>query len=165
MSDSLWPYWLQHARLPCPSLSPVACSNSCPLSWRCHPTISSSVTLFSSCLQSFSTSGSFPMSQLFTSSGQRIGTSAAASLLPMNIQSWFPLGWTGLISFQSKGPSRVFSRQRMQGEQSPRWRVWEALPSPNTKIAAALYCLKFWGWSSVAETTMSFLLTFFLAAT
>ena len=107
MSDSLWPRGLQHARLPCPSPSPRACSNSCPLSWWCHPTISSSVVPFSSCLQSFPVSGSFLMSRLFTSGGQSIG--ASASVLPMNIQGWFPLGWIGLISFQSKGLSRVFS--------------------------------------------------------
>ena len=95
MSDSLWPHGLQHTRLPCPSLSPRACSNSCQLSQWHHPTISSFVTPFSSCPQSFPASGSFPMSQLFTSSGQRIG--ASASVLPMNIQGWFPLVLTGLI--------------------------------------------------------------------
>ena len=102
MSNSLWPHGLQHARLPCPSPSPGACSNSCPLSRWCHPTISSSVIPFSSCLQSFLVSGSFPMSQLFTSYGQSIG--ASASVLPMNIQGWFPLG-----KLQFKGLSRVFS--------------------------------------------------------
>ena len=109
VSDSLRPHGLQHARPPCPSLSPRGCSNSCPLSWRCHPTISSSVTPFSSCLQSFPASGSFLMSRLFTSGGQRIGVSASASVLPMNSQDWFPLGLAGLISLQSKGLSRVFS--------------------------------------------------------
>ena len=108
MSDSLWPHELQHTRLPCPSLSPRVCSNACPLSWWCHPTISSSVAPFSSCLQSFPASGSFPMSQFFASGGQSIGTSASASVLPVNIQGWFPLGFTGLISFLSKGLSRVF---------------------------------------------------------
>ena len=97
MSDSLWPHGLQHARLPCPSPTPRACSNSCPLSQWCHPTISSSVVPFSSCLQSFPASGSFPMSQLFSSGGQSIGASAA-SVLPMNIQAWFPLELNGLIS-------------------------------------------------------------------
>ena len=92
---------------PCPSPSPGACSNSCPSNEWCHPTISSSVTPFSSCPQSFPASGSFPMSQLFTSSSQSIEVSA--SVLPMNIQGWFPLGWTGLISLLSKGLSRVFS--------------------------------------------------------
>ena len=103
MSNSLWPHGLQHTRLPCPSPSPGACSNSCPLSQWCHPTISSSVVPFSSCLQSFPASGSFQMSQFFTSGGQSIGASASASVLLMNIQDWFPLGWTGLISLQSKG--------------------------------------------------------------
>ena len=102
MSESLPPRGLQCARLPCPSLSPRDCSNSCLLSRWCHPTISSSVVPFSSCLQSFPASGSFPMSQLFTSGGQSIGTSDSASILPMNIQVLFPLGLTGLISFQSK---------------------------------------------------------------
>ena len=108
ISNSLWPHGLQHARLPCPSLSPWVCSNSRPLSRRCHLTISSSVVPFS-CPQSFPVSGSFPMSWLFASGGQNIGPSPSASVLPMNIQSWFPLGWTGLISLQSKGPSRVSS--------------------------------------------------------
>ena len=108
LSDSLWLYGLQHARLPCPSPSPWVCSNSCPLSQWYHPTISSSAAHFSSCLQSFPISGSFPISWLFTSGSQSIGTSALASVLPMNIQGWFPLGLTGLISLQSKGLSRVF---------------------------------------------------------
>ena len=99
-------YGLQHARLPCPSPTFGACSNSCPLSWWCHPTISSSVIPFSSRLQSFPGSGSFPMSQSFTSSSQSIGVSVSASVLPMNIQGWFPLGLTGLISLQSKGPQK-----------------------------------------------------------
>ena len=95
MSDSLWPHGLQHARPPCPSPTPRVYSNSCPLSrWCQNPTISSSVVPFSSCLQSFPVSGSFQMSQFFTSSGQSIGASASASPLPMNIQDWFPLGWT-----------------------------------------------------------------------
>ena len=91
------------------SLSPRVCSNSCPLSWWCHPTISSSVTPFSSCLQSFPASESFPVSQLFALGGQSIEVSSSASILPVDIQSWFPSGWTGLISLQSKGHSRVFS--------------------------------------------------------
>ena len=101
MSDSLRPYGLKHTRLPCPS-PPGACSNSCPLSWWCHPIISSSVIPFSSCLQSFPASGSFQMSQFFQSGGQSTGVSSSASILPMNIQDWFPLGWTGLISLQSR---------------------------------------------------------------
>ena len=102
MSDFLWPHELQHTRLPCLSPTPGVFSNSCPLSPWCHPAISSSVVPFSSCLQSFLASGSFPMSQLFTWGGQSIGVSALASVLPMNIQDWFPLGWTGWISLQSK---------------------------------------------------------------
>ena len=100
---------LQQARLPCPSLSPRVCSNSSPLIQWCHPTISSSGAFFSSCPQFFPASGSFPMSRLFASGGQSICTSASASVLPANIQGWFPLGLTGLISLQSKGLSRVFS--------------------------------------------------------
>ena len=100
--NSLWPYGLKHARLPCPSPTPGACSNSCPSSWWCHPTTSSSVIPFSSCLQSFPASGSFPMSQFFASGGQSTGVSASASVLPMNIQDWFPLGLTGLNSSQSR---------------------------------------------------------------
>ena len=103
------PHGLQHARLPCPSPTPRACSNSCPLSWLCHPTISSSVIPFSSCLQSFPASGSFQMSHLFKSGGQSIGASASALVLPMNIQACFPLGLTGLISLQPKRLLRVFS--------------------------------------------------------
>ena len=94
-SDSLWPHGLQHARLPCPSPSPGACSNSCPLIRWCHPTISSSVGPYSSCLHYFPASGFFPVSQFFASSGQSFGTLASASVLPMSIQDWFPLGWTG----------------------------------------------------------------------
>ena len=109
MSNSLRPHGLQHTRFPCPSLSPRVCSNSCASSWWCHPTISSSVTLFSSCLQSFPVSESLPISQLFASGSQSIGASTSASFLPVNIQGWFPLELTGLISLLSKGLSRVFS--------------------------------------------------------
>ena len=108
MSNSLWSQGLQHARLSCPSPNSGTYSNSCPLSWWCHSTISSSVVPFSSCFQSFPASGSFPMSQLFASGGQSIGVSASASVLPMNIQDWLPLGWTGWISLQSKGVSTDF---------------------------------------------------------
>ena len=118
MSDSLWPHGLQHARLPCPSPTPGACSNSCPLGRWVHPTISSSVIPFSFCLQSFPESRSFPMSQFFTSDGQSIGASASASVLPMNIQGWFPLGLTGWISLHSKGLSRVFSNTTVQSMNS-----------------------------------------------
>ena len=107
MSDSLQPHGLQHTKLLCPPLSPRVCSNSCPLSQWHHPTTSSSVTFFSSCPQSFPASGSFPTSQFFSSGGQSFGASVSASVLPMNIQGWFPLGLTGII-LQSKGPSRVF---------------------------------------------------------
>ena len=114
MFDSLQPNGLQHVRPPCPSPTPRPCWNSCPLSQWCHPTISSSVVPFSSCLQSFPAAGSFPMRQFFASGGQSIGASASASVLPMNIQGWFPLGLTGLISLQSKGLSRVFSNTTVQ---------------------------------------------------
>ena len=103
--------------LPCPSPTPRAYSNSCPLSWWCHPTISSSVIAFSSCLQSFPTSGSFPMSQFFTTGDQSIGASASASVLPMKTQGWCPSEWTGWISLQSKGLSRVFSNTTVQKHQ------------------------------------------------
>ena len=116
-SLSLRPHGLQHARLPCPSLSPRACSNSCPSNLWCHPTISSSVIPVSSRLQSFPASGSFPISQFFASGSQSIGVSASASLLPMNILGWFPLGLTGLISLQFKGLSRVFSNTTVQKHQ------------------------------------------------
>ena len=106
VSNSLQPHELQHSRFPCPSPTPRPCSNSCLSSQWCHPTISFSVILFSSCFQSFPASGSFPVSQ-FSSGGQSIGVSASASVLPVNIQDWFPLGWTGWISSQSKGLSRV----------------------------------------------------------
>ena len=104
----------QHARPLCPSKTPGVYPNSCPLSRWCHPTISSSDVPFSSCLQSFPTSGSFQMTQLFTSGGQDIGVSASTSVLPMNTQDWFPLGWTGWISLQSKGLSRVFPNTTVQ---------------------------------------------------
>ena len=109
LSDSLRPHKPHHARPPCPSPIPGVYPNSCPLSRWCHPTISSSVVPFSSCPQSFPASGSFQISQLFTSGGQSIGVSASASVLPMNTKDWSPLGWTGWISLQSKGLSRVFS--------------------------------------------------------
>ena len=117
VSDSLQLHGLQHPRLPCSSPSPGVCSNSGPSSQRCHPTILSSVIPFSSCLQSFPASGSFPMSWLFASGGQSIGASTSASVLPMNIQGWFPLGLTGLISLQTKGLSRVFSNTTIQKHQ------------------------------------------------
>ena len=117
VSDSLRPHGLQHARLPCPSPTPGVYSDSCLLSRWCLPTISSSVVPFFSHLQSFPASGSFQMSQFFTSGGQSIRVSASASVLPMNIQDWFPLGWTSWISLQSKGLSRVFSNTTVQKHQ------------------------------------------------
>ena len=117
MSNSLCPHGLQGNRLLCLSLSPRVCSNSHPLSWWCYLTVSFSAARFSSCPPSFPESGSFPMSQLFTSGGLSIGASASASVLPMNIQDWIPLGWTGWISLQSKGLSRVFSSTTVQKHQ------------------------------------------------
>ena len=115
--DSLLHHGLQHTKPPCPSPTPGASSNSYPSSQWCHPTISSSIILSSSHLLSFPASGSFPMSQFFTSSGQSIGVSASASVHPVNIQDWFPLGWVGWISLQSKGLSRVFSNTTVQKHQ------------------------------------------------
>ena len=117
MSNSLRPQGLQHTRFPCPSPTSGACSNSCPSSRWCHPAVSSSVVPFSSCLQSFPASGSFQMSQFFTSSGQSVGASASASVLPMNIQDWFSLGLTGWISFLSKELSRILSSTAIQRHQ------------------------------------------------
>ena len=117
VSNSLQPHGLQHTRLPCPSPTPGTCLNSCSSSRWCHPTILSSIAPLSSCLQSFPASGSFPMSQFFASGGQSIEVSASASVLPMNIQDWFPVGWTGWISLQSKGLSRVFSNTTVQKHQ------------------------------------------------
>ena len=125
VSNSLQPHGLQHTRPPCPFPTPRVYSNSCPLSRWCHPTISSSVVPFS-CLQSFPASESFPISQFFASGGQRTGASVWESVLPMNIQDWFPSGLTGLISLQSKGLSRDFSNTTVQknqffGTQLPLW--------------------------------------------
>ena len=117
VSNSLRPHKLQQVRPPCPSPTPGVHPNPCPLSRWCHPTISSSVVPFSSCPQSFPASGSFPMSQLFISGGQSIGVSASTSVLPVNTQDWFPSGWTGWISLQSKGLSGVFSSTTVQKHQ------------------------------------------------
>ena len=117
MSDSLWPHGLQHARPPCPSPTPEVYSNSCPLSQWCHPTISFIVIPFSSCFQSLPASGSFQMSQLFAWGGQSIGVSALASVLPKKSQDWSPSEWTGWISLQSKGLSRLFSNTTVQKHQ------------------------------------------------
>ena len=117
VSNSLQPHGQQHIRLPCPSSSPRVCSNSCPLSQWCHPTISASVIPLSSHLQSFPISGSFQMSQFFASGGQGIEVSASTSVLPVNIQDWFPLGWTGWIYLQTRGLSRIFSNTTVQKHQ------------------------------------------------
>ena len=114
VSNSLWPHGLQLARPPCLSPTPRACSMSYPSSQWCHPTISSSVVPLSPCLQSFPASASFPMSQFFTSGGQSIGVSASTSVLPLNIQDWFPLGWSRWISLQSTGLSRLFSNNTVK---------------------------------------------------
>ena len=130
MSDSLRSRESQHARPPCSSPTPRVHSNSCPSSQWCQPAISSSIVPFSSCLQSLPASESFPMSQLFALGGQSIGVSASASVLPMNTQDWSPLGWTGWISLQSKGLSRVFSNTTVQkhqffGSTMPRKILWD----------------------------------------
>ena len=117
VSDSLWPHEPQHARPPCPSPTLIVHPNPCPLSWWYHPTISSPVIPFFSCPQSLQASGSFQMSQLFTWGGQNIGVSASTSVLPMNSRDWSPLGWTGWISLQSNGLSRVFSNTTVQKQQ------------------------------------------------
>ena len=117
MSDSLRPHEPQHARSPCPSPTAGVYPDPCPLSRWCHPAISYSVVPFSSCPQSFPASGSFPVSQLFASGGQSVGVSTLASVFPMNTQDWSPLGWTGWISLQSKGLSRVFSHTTVQKHQ------------------------------------------------
>ena len=117
VSSALSPHELQHARPPCPSPTPGVYLNSCPLSQWCHPTISPSLISFSSCPQSFLVSGSFQMSQLLASGGQSIGVPASTAVLPMNTQDWYPLGWTGWMSLQSKGLSRVFSNTTVQKHQ------------------------------------------------
>ena len=152
---------VHHARLTCPSPAPGACSNSCPSSWWCHPTISSSVILFSSCLQSFPTSGSFPMSQFFASGGRIIGPSA--SVLPMNIQDWFPLGLACLISLQSKRLSRVFSNTTVKKHQFfvaqlsllsnshihtwPQEKPWPWLDGPLLAKWCLCFSIYYLGWS------------------
>ena len=128
MSNSLWPHELQHARPHCPSPTPGVHPNPCPLSQWCHPTISSSVVCFSSCLQSFPVSGSFQMSQLFALGGQSIGVSASTSVLPVNTQDWSPSEWTGWISLQSKGLSRVLSNTTVQKHQF--FGAWVSFYSP-----------------------------------
>ena len=142
LSDSLRPDESQHARPPCPSLSPGVHSNSCPLSRWCHPAISSSVAPFSSCPQSLPASGSFPMSQLFAWGGQSTGDSASASVLPMNTEDWSPLEWTGWISLQFKGFSRVFSKPQFKSTNSL---VLSFLHSPT-------FTSKYDHWKTIAST-------------
>ena len=144
-TDSLRSHELQHARLLCTSLSPWAWSNSCQLSQWCHPTVSSSVTTLSSCPQSFSATGSFPVSQLFASDGQSIEVSASASVLPMNIWGWFPLGLTGLISLLSKRFLRVFSSTTIQ-----KFLFWETQPSLWSKNRFERMIL---GWDSCSAVS------------
>ena len=142
MSSCLWPHGLQHTRLPCPSLTPGVHSNSCPSSQWCHPSISSSVIPFSSCLPSFLESQSFTVSQFFASVGQSIGASASASVLPMNIQGWFPLGLTDLIFLLSKGLSRVFSNTTVQKHQF--FGAQLSLLAPYFLHNFTINCGKFW---------------------
>ena len=151
MSDSLWAHELQYARVCCPSPTPRACSNWCPLSRWCHPTISSSVIPFSFCLHSFPVSGSFPKSQLFASGNQSIGASTSSSFHPMDIQGWFSLGLTSLISFQSKGLSRVFSSATIQ-----RHHFFSVQPSlwSNSHIYTWLYSF---GFMNFVDKLMSLL--------
>ena len=145
MSNSLQPYGLQHSRPPCPSPTPGVCSNSCPLSWWCHPTISSSVVPFSSCLQFFPGSGSFPVSQLFASGSQNIGISTSASVLPMNIQDWFTLGLTSWISLPSKGFSRVFSNTTVQNHQLFGTQLYS--PDISTEYLLYWFIFQFLAWN------------------
>ena len=145
VSDSLRPRESQHARPPCPSPSPRVHSNSLSSSRWCHPTISPSAVPFSFCLQSFPASGSFQMSPFFASGGQSIGVSASASVLPMTIQDWFPLGWTGWISLQSKGLSRVFSNTAVQGwSEFIHWILTQDLSLPGHSLISTCAYL---GWS------------------
>ena len=139
--NSLWPHGLQHTRLPCPSPNPRVYSNSCPSSRWCHPTISSSAIPFSSHLRSFPASGSFPMSQFFTSGGQRIGVSASASVLPVNIHYWFPLGWNCWISLQSKGLSRIFSNNTVQKHIVPQYFFFFYFPNGILWLAFCIFTL------------------------
>ena len=147
VSDSFRPHGLQHARPPCPSPSPGVCSNSCPLSQWCHPTISSSVSPFSSCFQSFLASGSFPMGQLFASGGQSIGASASVSVLPMNIQGWFLLGLIGLISLLSKELSRVFSSTTL-------WKHSDQPSVPSLPYGPVLTSVHDYRWLELAQPNL-----------
>ena len=142
VSDSLWHHGLQHARLPSPSPSPEVCSSSCPLHWWCHPTISSSVILFSFCPQSFPASGTFPMSRLFASGDQNTGASVLASAVPMSIQGWFPLRLTALISLLSKALSGVFSSTTVWSYQF--FDILPSLPSSSHTCTWLLEKPKLW---------------------
>ena len=157
MSDSLRPHGLQHARLPCPSPTPRACSNSWPSSRWCHPTILTSVVSFSSWLQSFPASGSFPVSQFFASGGQ-IGASALASVVPMNIQDWFPLGWTGWISLQFRGLSRVFSNESALRMRWPKYWSFSFSMSPSNEYSELIsFRIDWFDLVAVQETLKSLL--------
>ena len=138
LSDSLQPHGLQHARPPCPSPTPRVYSDSCPLSWWCHPTTSSTVIPFFSSLQSSPASGSLPMSQFFISGGHSIGISASASVLPMNIQDWFPLGWTGWISLLSKGLWRDFSNTVVRKHKECLFSLWRGNSGPDMPVNVQL---------------------------
>ena len=153
MSDSLQSHGLQHINLPCPSSSPTACSSSYPLNWWYHPIMSSSVIYFSSCLQNFSASGSFPLSQFFPSCGQSIRASSSASVLPMNIQHWFPLGLTGLISLKSKGLSKVFSNTTVHKHQffSAQLSLWSSSHIHTWLLEKLQLC-----WTFVGKVTSLF---------
>ena len=151
VSDSLWPHKPQPARPPCLSPTPGVHPNPCPLSWWCHPTISSSVVPFSSCPQSFTAAGSFPMSQLFASGGQSIGISALASVLPMNTQGWSPLGWTGWISLQSKILCRYAHYPSWELAHHPKLNslplnISSPFSPPFSSWQPPLYCLSLWIW-------------------
>ena len=146
MSNYLWPHGLQYARLPCLSPSPGACSNSCPLSQWCHPAISSSVVPFSSCLQSFPASGSFPVSQFFTSGGRSIGVSALASVLLMSVQDWFPLGLAGLI-LQWDNLNKLFAQP--SNFCSTRFLVWYSI----LWVSQGFLNLQPWSLSSAPHST------------
>ena len=148
MSDSLWPHELQHVRLPCLSPTPGACSNSYPSSQWCHPTTSFSFVPFSSHLQSFPASGSFHMSQLFTSGGQSIGVSASTSVFPMNIQDWFSLGLTGWISLKSKTLSKVFSNTTVQKHQ---FFSNKTLCIGKGSISVSVTCRSPWLWRQLLQ--------------
>ena len=157
MSDSLWPHGRQHTRLPCPSPTPGVYSNPCPLSQWCHPTISSSVVPFFSCLQSFPALGSFPTNQFFTSGGHSIGFSGSTSVLPMNIQGWFPLGLTGLISLLSKWLSSLLQHH---SSKASILQCSDHIQSEFFKLNMNIYC--FYAWIITIFVRAHFLIPLFL---